>query len=73
MPTILSGVKLSLSIKAALVPFASARATSRALASKIAVSDFASESAIASRAASLVALVALLNVRAAVRAFWACS
>jgi hypothetical protein len=69
MPAILSGVSRSLSIKAALVPFASARATSRVLASKIAVSDLATESAIASRAASLVALVALLNVNAAVRAF----
>jgi hypothetical protein len=47
--------------------------TSRALASKIAVSDLASESAIASKAESLVALVAPLNVHAALRALRACS
>jgi hypothetical protein len=73
MPAILSGVNRNLSIKAALVPFDSARLTSRSLASKIAVSDLASESAIASKVASLVALVALLNVNAAVRALRACS
>jgi hypothetical protein len=39
----------------------------------MAVSDLASESAIASKAASLVALVALLNVNAALRALRACS
>ena len=69
MPAIRSGLSRSRSINAVLVPLASARDTSCSLASKIAVSALVRASAIASKAASLVALVALLNVSAAVRAF----